>query len=93
VFTDITWALNGQVVSESAEMAISLPEPGDYAVALRYRDLQGNRYAAVVNVQVMEPEEYDTMMAAVRAAVNLPLWLEDEELFLPIVLKPGRERQ
>ena len=91
--TDFMWVLDGQIVSRSAEMVVSLSEPGDYFVELSYRDVQGNRYAATINVRVMEPEEYDTMMAAVRAAVNLPLWLEDEELFLPIVHRSGRERQ
>jgi hypothetical protein len=90
--TDFMWLLDGQVVSRSPEMVVLLPEPGDYSVHLSYRDVQGNIYAAAINARVLEPEEYDTMMAAVRAAVNLPLWLEDEELFLPIVYRSGRVR-
>ncbi len=91
VLTDFSWKLNGRVVSTSSELVISLPESGDYSLQLSYRDFQENRYAATINVRVMEPAEYDTMMAAVGAAVNLPLWLEDDEIFLPIVYKTGRD--
>jgi hypothetical protein len=87
LFTDFLWELNGQIVSTSFELVISLPKPGDYFFHLSYRDEQGNRYATIINVRVMEPAEYDTMVAAVQAAANLPLWLEDEEIFLPIVSK------
>jgi hypothetical protein len=89
VFTNFLWKLNGQAVGTSSYLEISLPETGDYSVQLSYRDLEGYRYAAMIDVRVMEPAEYNTMMAAVLAAANLPLWLEDEELFLPIVYQSG----
>jgi hypothetical protein len=89
-FTDILWILNDQVVSTSSTLVISITRPGDYPLRLSYCDLQDMEYKTQINVRVMEPESYSSMMAAVRAAVNLPLWLEDEELFLPLVLDSGR---
>ena len=84
---DFVWKLNGQVVSTSPELVIPLTAPGDYVLGLSHGDTQGRNYATSITVRAMEPTEYDAMMAAVQAAAHLPLWLEDEEMFLPYVMR------
>jgi len=84
---DFVWKLNDQVVSTSPELVIPLTIPGDYVLEMSYGDTQGRSYETSLTVRVMEPAEYDAMMAAVQAAAHLPLWLEDEELFLPYVVR------
>ena len=87
VLIDFVWKLNGKVVSTSPELVIPLTTPGDYVLELSYGDTQGHSYATSVTVRAMEPAEYDAMMAAVQAAAHLSLWLEDEEIFLPHVIR------
>ena len=84
---DFVWKLNGQVVSTSPELVIPLTAPGDYVLELSHGDTQGHSYATRLTVRAMEPEEYEAMMTAVQAAAHLSLWLEDEEMFLPYVMR------
>ena len=81
------WRLEDRVVSRSAELVFPLTIPGRYLVYLSHGDVHGNRYEAQIPVRVMEPEAYSAMKAAALAAAQLPLWLEEDEVFLPFVAK------
>ena len=81
----IEWRLDGRIVGDQADLHIDHLSNGVHLVSLTYQDAQKQAYAATVQVQVLEEGPYAVQAAAIQAAVTLPLWEEEVQLYLPLL--------
>jgi hypothetical protein len=82
---DVEWRLDGWRVGTAAELVLPPIASGDHALSLTYRDAGGQLYAVNTVVRVLPPEQYGAVVMAIQAAVSLPLWVEDDAVYLPLV--------
>ena len=81
----VEWRLDGRRVGTAPALALGRVAAGDHALSLTYRDAGGQLYAVNTVVRVLPPEQYGPVLMAIQAAISLPLWEEDEPVYLPLV--------
>ena len=82
---DIEWMLDGRMVGKAPDLHLQSLRNGEHILSLTYRDTQDRLYAATSLVRVLEPEPYAIQAAAIQAAISLPLWDEDSQIYLPLI--------
>jgi hypothetical protein len=82
---DVEWVLDGRVVGKAPGLYVLHLRDGEHTLYVTYRDSQGQLFAATSLVRVLEPGPYAVQAAAVQAAVTLPLWDEDFQLYMPLI--------
>lgn len=81
----VSWRLDGRRVGTAAELVLPRVASGDHALSLSYRDAGGRLYAVNTVIRVLSPEQYGLVVTAIQAAITLPLWEEDESVYLPLI--------
>jgi hypothetical protein len=81
----VEWRLDGRRVGTAPALTLARVAAGDHALSLTYRDALGQLYAVSTVVRVLPPEQYGAVVTAIQAAISLPLWEEDDAVFLPVV--------
>ena len=82
---DIEWMLDGRMVGKAPDLHLPHLRDGEHSLSLTYRDSQDRLFAATTLVRVLEAGPYAIQVAAVQAAISLPLWEDDFEVYLPLV--------
>jgi hypothetical protein len=82
---DIAWLLDGHIVGTMPDLHLQHLQVGCHILNLTYRDAQAQSFAITTLVRVLEPGLYAATAAEVQAAIYLPLWEEDSEIYLPSV--------
>jgi hypothetical protein len=60
--------------------------PGSNPALSSGRDSQDRLFAATTRARVLETGPHAIQAAAIQAAISLPLWEDDFEVYLPLVL-------
>lgn len=82
---DIEWKLDGRKVGKAPVLYLQHLRDGEHLLSLTYRDSQDRLFATTELVRVLEPGPYAILANAVQAAISLPLWEEDSQIYLPIL--------
>ena len=82
---DIEWVLDGRVVGKAPDLRIQHLQDGEHIVGLTYRDAQDQLFAVTTLVKVLAPGPYAIQATMVQVAITLPLWDEDDQVYLPFV--------
>ncbi len=82
---EIEWMLDGRTVGKDPDLHLQHLRNGEHILSLTYRDSQNQLFAATGQVRVLEAGPYAIQMAAIQAAISLPLWEEDNQVFLPLI--------
>jgi len=81
----VEWRLDGRRVGTNPTLTLARVAAGDHALSLTYRDAEGQLYAVNTVVRVLPPDQYGSVLMAIQAAISLPLWEEDDPVYLPLV--------
>lgn len=84
---EVMWQLDGRPVGHSSVLHLAHVDDGDHLLSLTYRDAEDRLFAVNTTVRVLPPEAYDLVTAAIQSAIALPLWAEDEQVYLPSVVR------
>ncbi len=82
---DIQWMLDGRTVGKAPDLHLPHLQDGEHNLSLTFLDSQDQLFAATTRVRVLEPGPFAIQAAAVQAAISLPLWEDDSEVYLPLV--------
>jgi hypothetical protein len=83
---DIQWMLDGHPVGQAPGLQLQRLRNGEHLLRLAYRDSQGQWFSANTQVRVLEAGPYAVLLSSIQTAISLPLWEEDSEIYLPLVL-------
>lgn len=83
---DIQWMLDGHPVGKAPDLHLQRLRNGEHLLSLAYRNSQDRLLTANTQVRVLEAGAYAVLLSSIQAEISLPLWEEDSDTYLPLVL-------